>query len=666
MGCVRSTAALIYTMHNGKGFLRMFKKISAFLIAAALIGGVTSCQMPDAIFPDSAFETEEKHTEVDAISIYGFDFNLSGVKYELPIKYSALSARGWKLAGDKSDEADDGASDLPVGDAGNNGNADNDGAQTDEDGVLYTADTLIQPEEYSDYVTIERNGESIALKFYNDGKKAQTLENCLVVGVMVEADSDEPSDFTLDGDVTLGMTYEKIVTTYGRPSYTKDVVKSSGELAAINDIAFIDGYDEESDDLTRTLCYSISDTSVVSFELGEYEGKSDSVVRIEMDNVDPVEEKYDYSKDLKKRSSVITLYKAPNLLGKTFDDFAFKYESNLYTLPIPIQKLIDDGWVFVRGAGQDIPKGVTQDGVVMRKGNLAMSILVHNYDLKRSQTPVNCYAVSLSASVVGPNVKILMPKGVTLGSEYSELVTAFGDEYAMLSGYVDKTEQTEDDKQPAESNEEQQADDETKAAFEQQPVGTVEIYELTEEEGCVIVKTVEEGYTVYSYIMPDDVPTITLPVSITDIKDPNSDLLGEHRKRIDVYISNVNGRVVKIDLQNCPEYLVNESEILQQQMEAAEKAAQEQAAQGEQDQTGNAAAESSSAQEQPKTQSKESVETDGANNAGPSGGADKADKIGQSNPTAKNSAENKKSSAVIAKRLEILSALNNRRPFGAD
>jgi hypothetical protein len=203
----------------------------------------------------------------------------------------------------------------------------------------------------------------------------------------------------------------------------------------------------------------------------------------------------------------------------------------------------------------------------MRKGNLAMSLLVHNYDLKRPQTPINCYAVSLSASVVGPNVKILMPKGVTLGSEYGQLVTAFGTEYARLSGYDEEAEAAA----AAETGE--TADNAT--AEKVIPVGETETYELTEEEGCKIVKTVDEEFTKYSYIMPDDVPTIELPVSITDIKDPNVELLGGVRKHIDVYLSNANGKILKVYLQNCPEYMVNEAEIIEQQMEAAEKAAKE-------------------------------------------------------------------------------------------
>ena len=355
----------------------------------------------------------------------------------------------------------------------------------------------------------------------------------------------------------------------------------------------MDNYDDESSLFNRTLYYALDETSVVSFELDD----NKDVMRITMDNHHEVEEEFDYSKELKRRSSVLKLYKSPNLLGKTFDDFAFKYENNLYTLPIPVQTLVNDGWIFERGAAEQIPMGTTLDGVVMRKGNLAMTLIVHNYDLKRYQTPINCYAVSLSASVVGPNVKILMPKGVTLGSDYSALVTAFGDEYAELSGYVAEEEEviygnvtTAEDAGSGESAPDDTTGDETaeeeKTPFIDLPVGTTQTYELTPErisedeeaEPSVIVMTVEEEYTKYSYIMPDDVPSVTLPVSITDIKDPNADALGEHRKHIDVYINNDNGKVMEIYLQNAPEYIVNETEILEQQVAAAEKAAAEKAA----------------------------------------------------------------------------------------
>ncbi len=533
----------------------MFKKVSAILAAAAMLCGLSACYMPDTIFPEQLFETEEDAALKDELSIYTFSFNLGNAEYQLPMHYTVLSSRGWKLLGSEETEGDDAASDLTAPTVA---------ATADEtENKIYLPDTVMQPGEYSSYVHADRASEYVALQFYNDSKAPKKVSDCMVTGVRVEIGSDDLPNFSFEDDITLGTPYETIVTTFGKPSYVEDIVSATGEIAAIDDLAFIDDYDPESSDLTRTLYYSVSDHATVAFELGEYEKEDQAAISITMENQYEVEDHYDYTKDLKTRPSVVRIFKDPSLLGKSFSDFAFKYENNLYTLPMPVKTLVDDGWSFVRGAAQRVPPGTTQDGIVMHKGNLAMTILVHNYDMKRAQPPVNCFALSLSADVQGPSVKILMPKGVTLGSDYNDLATAFGKEYKRLAEYQDPENMTDEEKAAAD------------AAFIAQPAGITETYELTEDEGCSIVKTVDEDYVIFSYIMPDDAPSIELPVSITDIKDPNASLLGEHRKHIDVYLSKRNGKIVRIELQNGPEYVVNEVEIVEQQLEAAEKAAKE-------------------------------------------------------------------------------------------
>ncbi len=97
------------------------------------------------------------------------------------------------------------------------------------------------------------------------------------------------------------------------------------------------------------------------------------------------------------------------------------------------------------------------------------------------------------------------------------------------------------------------------------------MYEVPDMPGCYIEKTVGEEFTVYSCVMPDDVPTITLPVSITDIGDTGAELLGNVRKHIDIYIDNSTHHIFRFYLQNCPEYVVDEAKIIEEQMEAQRK-----------------------------------------------------------------------------------------------
>ena len=194
----------------------------------------------------------------------------------------------------------------------------------------------------------------------------------------------------------------------------------------------------------------------------------------------------------------------------------------------------------------------------MRKGNTAITLKVHNYDMKYALTAVNCYAISLDAALTGPNVDILLSKGITLGSTEKELVAAFGKEYAKTHAVPERTTNEEagegGEKQPVTIN-----------------VGETDKYEFADMPGVYIEKNVGEEFTVYSYVMPDDVPTVTLPVSITDIGDTGAALLGDVRKHIDVYVDNSNGLVTRFYLQNCPEYIVDEAKIIEQQMEEARK-----------------------------------------------------------------------------------------------
>lgn len=510
----------------------MIKRISAFIIAVALLGSVTSCSMPDAIFADDALSKQTEQQSEESTDIFDFSFQLVGQNYELPLKYSAFSARSWKLS-----------------------EATEDTVETED--KVYTPDTVLEPGEYSDYLPAEKNGYVVGLKFCNQEKKPLELTACEVVGVRVQNDTPEVPEFEMADGVKIGSHYDELAKAYGRPSYVKSCLKTTGELVSINDVIFT----ETEEDAVQTLYYVLTEHSAFSFEFGEYEGDSNAVVSIAIDNDTASEKPYDYTKDLKRMSDSIKLYKGPSLLGKSFSDFAFKYEGNLYTLPIPVKKLIDDGWSFARGSSIRVQCGTTAEGVILRKGNIAVSVIVHNYDLKYARTPINCYAVSLSACVDGPNVNLLMPKGITLGSGEEELVQAFGKEYAKTHSIDEETDETTDKTKDAKNTDKKTVE----------VVETTERFDIPDLPGCYIEKTIHEDETVYSYVMPDDVPTVTLPVSITDIGDTGSELLGDVRKHIDVYVSNVNHAVVKVYMQNCPEYVVDENEIIEQQMEAARK-----------------------------------------------------------------------------------------------
>ena len=119
----------------------MFKRISALLIAIVLLGSIQACSMPDNIFSDETFSSDEQNYSKEMEDIYDFKFSLGEQEFELPMNYGVLSARGWKI----SDEAAEG--------------------DVTADQKAYTADTLMEPYEYSDYMPVVSGDYVIGAKF---------------------------------------------------------------------------------------------------------------------------------------------------------------------------------------------------------------------------------------------------------------------------------------------------------------------------------------------------------------------------------------------------------------------------------------------------------------------------------------------------------------------
>ena len=76
----------------------MFKKISVFLLATAMLLSVPACSMPDNIFADGIQDADDQIDSNSMSDIYDFEFTLGGQEFQLPVNYSAISSRGWKIS----------------------------------------------------------------------------------------------------------------------------------------------------------------------------------------------------------------------------------------------------------------------------------------------------------------------------------------------------------------------------------------------------------------------------------------------------------------------------------------------------------------------------------------------------------------------------------------
>lgn len=524
----------------------MLKKVSAFLIAITMLVGVTSCSMPQNIFSDQIGSSADDSDETLANNPYGFEFTMDSKKYNLPAQLDYFTDKGWDFDSGK----------------------DTDTAGTDDvvkEEKVDPETLVLESGAYSDYIEVYNKSKTycIKLKFYNDTSAEANLNNCKVVGIKLDALNSSVPYTQLDGDIDFGSSYDKVIEAYGEPSFEKKISSDTGAVVSINDISF----DENADgSANKQVYYYITQHSFVELTFGVMNSAADSLINIVIENDIDVEKEYDYEKDRKKTPDTIALYNAPNLLGKSISDFSFKYENNLYTLPIPVSELIDDGWEFARGASTLVRSGTTEKGVILKKNNLFIELMIHNYETDKSQTAINCYAVSISAGLTGSYANILMPKGITLGSDASELESFYTKPYLSdalsANGGVDAS--------TVNSAADAKADEASAPSYMYEITEPVSD-PLTENSKRFINKLETEDYIMYSYVMPDDLPTVTIPDKIKGVVDLNKELLGTYRKHIDIYVSKANNKVVYIYMQNCPEFVVDEAAIWAEQLAQADE-----------------------------------------------------------------------------------------------
>ncbi len=552
----------------------MLKRICALIVSASLLTALTACSMPSSIFTDTVESSTENEDDA-AVDLYDFSFTLDSQNYYLPANFNYFSSRGWELELVNYDEYAAEAEVEETDEAEADETQEADEAQVDGE----TGEILLAAGEYSDYYVATNGTYVIGLKFYNNTDSDAAVKSCRVVGMLVDSSAYSVPFVSIEDCVEFGTTRHELTELCGDPSFTATVDSVTGDVISINDMAFdsssSDDEDEdneieevedetanededaqESEEIEK-LYYYVNEHTFFEFTLGEYDGTPNRVVGmvIESDTDPEISSASDEDEDDSENvdedlAELLALYEEPALLGTTLEDLSFKYESTLYTLPMPVSELLDDGWEFLRGESIIVGKGCTADGVILKKGNLCIELTIHNYDTVYSRPAENCFAVTLSAGVTGPFADILMPKGVTLGTDAETLLSSYSADSTIEVDVVS----LENGEEAAASDETADAEEDAEETDDEDESTTLLIYEY-------------EDYIKYSYVLPDDEYSITLPTSITSVSDSNSELLGEYRKHVDFYVSKANNSVVYIYIQNCPEYLVDEEAILNELLE---------------------------------------------------------------------------------------------------
>lgn len=341
--------------------------ILAIVLCAMLIGGGGSEDLPSggtgagSEDQTKAPEAEKRPTYELSDKLEDFTFKLDGVVYKLPFPYTYLAEDGWTTSSN------------------------------------YSPDDYIAG--YSDY-TIEmvKNGQEIEVTLINESGHARTVKDCIAVEVTAYASG---ISFEIAKGLTPSTSVEDFVSALGTPktrntSGNYEVVKYLTNNDASVEVKFLRYSDEDANMVkysSITLTYCVITESTVTDTKTEY-------------------------------PEYLKAYVAPDALGDSPLSGNICLDGDLYSFPMPLSALLDNGWSISSGVA-DIG-AYNQDYVNVTRNGVELELRVANYSYFQT-IPENCAVNSLSVYNKDGGI-IELPGGVdlTITPEDAALLTDSG------------------------------------------------------------------------------------------------------------------------------------------------------------------------------------------------------------------------------------------------
>ncbi len=244
----------------------------------------------------------------------------------------------------------------------------------------------LQSGQYSIY-NIKKGEYETEAYFANLGNEEAKLSDCLVCGIST-AVSDGVA-LSLPENIELGKsTQEEINSAYGDPD------EMSGdtliyEQSRENGAKFIFKYGV----LFEVYLYNITDPYIAEFS----------------------EEPPKAVKD----------YKDPEELSTELKDFSFYLYGTTYTMPLPLSRLLEGGWMLAGKAADSIPAGETAEDVVkITRSNRTLTLTLKNI-ADYPTLPENCFVTSIE-STSDVKLDMTLANGCRVGTTKSNLEATFG------------------------------------------------------------------------------------------------------------------------------------------------------------------------------------------------------------------------------------------------
>ncbi len=225
----------------------------------------------------------------------------------------------------------------------------------------------------------------------NLGDKEKELGDCTVCGVVDTENSNALVKLPLG--VVKGMTQSEVENKYGDASKTSDA------------------------DFDTILTYG------TELEGAKFKLKKDKLCEIyyyRIVNPEDLEFSKEPPQEVKK-------YKDPEMLSSKLSDFTFYLYGTTYTMPLPVSRMIEAGWIKVAQKEEYIPANKeVEDAVKLTAANRTLTLGVKNVAPYPTSVE-NCYVTSIK-STTDVKLDLTLANGCRVGTTAYNLENTFGKE----------------------------------------------------------------------------------------------------------------------------------------------------------------------------------------------------------------------------------------------
>lgn len=353
------------------------KRLLGVVSAAVMLLALAGAAMAPAVFelPPAQWQQEDTREEEAAIrltsadyeelalgeDVFSFGVRLAGQSLVLPCEAGRLGAYGWET-------------DAPW-------------------------DEVFLAQQCTELV-FYKGGARLAAQIANMSQREAELQDCTLVGLVLERDEAAQAEPELAGGIAFGMSREEILALCGQPNTEWMPAQEDGEQAKE------DGSE---------LYYATGRNAHIAFAL-DAEGalcKMELYNRRETGNLpDPEELAFE-----------ALSYRTPEDLGDSWDSFNILYAGDSYSLPAPVQSFLVNGWTLRDEA--TVPAGGWVKGVCLQKGNHVLRTRLQNFT-KEEQPLTSCFVTMVESSRTSMDVELLLGGGISRESSLEEIVAAYG------------------------------------------------------------------------------------------------------------------------------------------------------------------------------------------------------------------------------------------------